>query len=158
LKDLAFMAASCSHVLAWVAFAVLAFVPVYQGVEVTPTVSRPRGATAAPRELVRTEPEQVTTYTTSTLIEVNGWGVLPIILFPVAFSGAGLMGVIVVVRGRVLRRIPLGISALLLLAFCIAGSSSIGIFYLPAALAMSVSAAIGLIQRREVPQETAVNP
>ena len=146
---MAFTAASCSHVLAWVAFAVLAFVPVYQGVQVTETVSRPPGATAAPRELVRSNLEQVTTYTTSTLIEVNGWGVLPIIMVPVAFSAAGLMGVILVGSGRVLRRIPLGISALLLLGFCIAGSFSIGLFYLPAALAMVVSAAIGLNQRRE---------
>ena len=98
---------------------------------------------------MRSQPEQVTTYTTSTLIEVNGWGVLATILVPVAFSGAGLVGVILVARGRVLRRIPLGISALLLLAFCIAGSFSIGMFYLPAALAMVVAAAIGLNQRRE---------
>ena len=143
------MGASCSHVLAWVAFAVLAFAPVYQGASVTATASRPPGVTADPRETVRSEPKQVTTFTTSTLIEVNGWGVLPIILVPVAFSGAGLMGVILVARGRVLRRIPLGISAFLLLAFCVAGSYSIGMFYLPAALAMVVSAAIGLNQRRE---------
>ena len=84
-----------------------------------------------------------------TLIEVNGWSAFPIVLAPVAVSGAGLLGVILVGPGRALRRAPLGISALLLLGFCIAGSFSIGMFYLPAALAMAVSAAIGLSQRRE---------
>ena len=64
-------------------------------------------------------------------------------------SGAGLLGVILVGPGRVLRRAPLGISALLLLGFCIAGSFSIGMFYLPAALAMAVSGAVSFGQRRE---------
>ena len=135
MRDLAFTAASCSHLLAWVAFALLVFVPFYQGESVTATSA---GATPS-------QPLQVT----ATLIEVNGWSVLPFVLAPVAISGAGLLGVILVGPGMILRRAPLGASALLLLGFCIAGSFSIGMFYLPAALAMAVSAGVSLSQRRE---------
>ena len=134
-RDLALTAASISHLLAWVAFVLLVFVPVYSGASVTVT---PAGA-------IPSQPVQAT----ATFIEVNGWGVLPFILVPVAISGAGLLGVILVGPGRVLRRAPLGISTLLLLGFCIASSYSIGIFYLPAALAMAVSGAVSLGQRRE---------
>lgn len=150
---MAFMAASCSHLLAWIAFALLVFVPIYQGESVSPTPSATSGAansgTANSGEIIRSQPEQVTTTLTATLLEVNGWSMLPFVLAPVAFSGAGLLGVILAGRGRVLRRAPLGISALLLLGFFIAGSLSIGMFYLPAALAMAVSWAISLGQRRE---------
>ena len=135
LRDLALTAASISHLLAWVAVVLLVFVPVYSGASATAT-----SAGAIPSQPVQA---------TATFIEVNGWGVLPFILVPVAISGAGLLGVILVGPGRVLRRAPLGISALLLLGFFIAGSLSIGIFYLPAALAMAVSWAISLGQRRE---------
>ena len=140
LRDFAFTAALCSHVLAWVAVVLLELAPLYQGVSVTAT-----SATATSGEISPNPPVQAT----ATLIEVNGWSVLPFILAPVAISGAGLLGVILVGRGRVLRRAPLGISALLLLGFVIAGSLSIGMFYLPAALAMAVSWAVSLGQRRE---------
>lgn len=154
LRDLAFMAASCSHLLAWIAFAILVFVPIYQGESVSATSSAATSGTASSGtatsgELIRGQPEQVTTTLTATLLEVNGWSVLPFVLAPVAISGAGLLGVILGGRGRVLRRAPLGISALLLLGFFIAGSLSIGMFYLPAALAMAVSWAVSLGQRRE---------
>ena len=135
---MAFTAALCSHVLAWIAFVVLVFVPVYQGVSITAT-----SATATSGEIIPNPPTQ----STATLIEVNGWSVLPIVLAPVAISGAGLLAVMLAVPGSVLRRAPLGISALLLLGFCIAGSFSIGMFYLPAALAMAVSGAVSFIQR-----------
>ena len=135
LRDLAFTAALCSHVLAWAVFVLLVFVPIYQGESVT---AIPAGATPRP-------PEQFT----ATFIEVNGWGVLPIVLAPVAISGVGLLGVMLAGPGLVWRRAPLGVSALLLLGFCIAGSYSIGVFYLPAALAMAVSGAVSLGQRRE---------
>ena len=136
-RDLAFTAALFSHLLAWVAFVLLVFVPFYQGESVTAT---PLGA-------IPSQPVQLT----ATLIEVNGWSVLPFVLAPVAISGVGLLGVILAGPGQVWRRAPLGISTLLLLGFCIAGSLSIGVFYLPAALAMAVSAGIGLSQRRQIP-------
>jgi len=135
LRDLAFTAASCSHLLAWVAFVLLVFVPIYQSESVA----------AVPEGAGPSQPGRVT----ATLIGVNGWSVLPIVLAPVAISGAGLLGVILVGPGRALRRAPLGISTLLLLGFCIAGSFSIGLFYLPAALAMAVSGAVSFGQRRE---------
>ena len=144
LRDLVFKAALCAHILAWVAFLVLAFAPVYQGVSVTATAA---SSTASSGEMVPSQPVRVT----STLIEVNGWYVLPIVVAPVAISGAGLLGVLLAVPGSVPRRLPLGLSALLLLGFCVAGSFSIGMFYLTAALAMGLSAALGLVQRRQDP-------
>ncbi|PKB64095.1 MAG: hypothetical protein BZY80_04165 [SAR202 cluster bacterium Io17-Chloro-G2] len=137
---MALTAALCSHLLAWVAFGLLVFAPFYQGESVT----------ATPAEAVPSQPVQ----TTATLIEINGWGVIPIVLAPVVISGAGLLGVIFAGPGLVWRRAPLGLATLLLLGFCVAGAFSIGMFYLPAALAMAVSAAVGLIQRRV----SAVNP
>ncbi len=129
------MAALCCHGLAWSAFVLLIFVPFYQGESITAT---PGGTNP-------TQPVE----STATLIAVNGWGVVPIVLAPVAISGVGLLGLTLAVSGSLQRRITLGFSALLLLGFCIAGSFSIGMFYLPAALAMAVSAAIGFIQRKE---------
>ena len=136
-RDLAFTAALCSHLLAWIALAVLVFVPIYQGETVA----------AIPEGGIPSQPVRAT----ATLIEVNGWSVLPIVLAPVVISGAGMLGVILAGPGLVWRRAPLGIAALLLLGICVAGAFSIGMFYLPAALAMAVSAGIGLNQRRRIP-------
>ena len=135
LRDLALSAASISHLLAWVAFVLLVFAPFYHGASVTATAP---GA-------IPSQPVQAT----ATFIEVNGWGVLPIVLTPVAISGVGLLGVILAGPGLVWRRAPLGVSTLLLLGFCIVGRLSIGVLYLPAALAMALAGAVSLGQRKE---------
>ena len=135
LGDRALTAALVSHALAWVAVVLLVFMPFYRGESATAT---PKGA--IPGEVVQS---------TATLIEVNGWGVLPILLVPVVISGIGLLAALVAGRGLILRRAPLVIAGLLLMGFCIAGSFTIGMFYLPAALAMAVSGAASFVQRRE---------
>ena len=147
LKDLALAFGLCSHLLAWAAFIVLVFIPFYQGEAVTATspvanVDGPTASQPVPNQRVNS---------TATLFQVNGWSVLPIVLAPVLVSAIGLTGGLLSGPGRMLRRISLAIGALLLLGFCVAGSFSIGLFYLPAALAMTVAAVIGLIQRTAAP-------
>ena len=114
-----------AHVLAWVVVLGLVFGPVYQGESVT---------AAAPGA-----PASEPTKTTATLIEVNGWRVLPILLVPAALTGLALVTVLKTNAGQTRRRVLVWAASVLLLGFCILGSFSIGIFYLPSALALVVS-------------------
>ena len=114
-----------AHVLALVVVLGLVFGPVYQGGSVTP---------AAPGA-----PANVPTKTTATFIEVNGWSVLPILLVPAALTGLALLTVLNTNAGQIRRRVLVWVPAVLLLGFCILGSSSIGIVYLPSALALVLS-------------------
>ena len=70
---------------------------------------------------------------TQTLIEVNGRGVLITLGIPVAVAALALVPI---PSGR---RVLTGISAFLLLGFVVLGAASIGMFYLPAALALLVA-------------------
>ncbi len=114
-----------AHVLAWVVVLGLVFGPVYQGVSVT---------AVAPGV-----PSGEPTKTTATLIEVNGWRVLPILLVPAALTGLALVTILKTNAGQTRRRVLVWVASVLLLGFCILGSFSIGIFYLPSALALVVS-------------------
>tara|TARA_B100000378_G_scaffold261160_1_gene242353 strand:- start:191 stop:619 length:429 start_codon:yes stop_codon:yes gene_type:complete len=114
-----------AHVLAWVVVLWLVFGPIYQAESVTAAVP---GAPA-------NEP----TKTTATLIEVNGWCVLPILLVPAALTGLALVTILKTNAGQTSRRVLVWVASVLLLGFCILGSFSIGIFYLPSALALVVS-------------------
>ena len=133
-RDAAVISTGIAHVLAWVVVLWLVFGPVYQGVSVTPV---------APGE-VASQP----TRTTATLIEVNGWRVLPILLVPAALTGLALITVLRTDAGQTRRRVLVWIPAVLLLGFCILGSYSIGIFYLPSALALVVSSILVSRSRR----------
>ncbi len=114
-----------AHVLAWIVVLGMVFGPVYQGASVVPV---------APGETPN-EP----TRTTATLIEVNGWGVLPILLVPAALTGLALLTILKTNSGHTRRRVLVWVPAVLLLGFCILGSFSIGILYLPSALALVLS-------------------
>jgi len=121
----AVVSAGIAHVLALVVVLWFVFGPVYRGGFVTP---------AAPGA-----PANEPTKTTATLIEVNGWGVLPILLVPAALTGLALLTVLNTNAGQIRRRVLVWVPAVLLLGFCILGSSSIGIVYLPSALALVLS-------------------
>ena len=103
-----------AHVLAWLVVLFLAIGPVYQGASVT---------AVAPGEIPN-EP----TRTTATLIQVNGWGVLPILLVPAALTGLALLTVLKTEAGQTRRTVLVWVLAALLLVFCALGSFSIGIF------------------------------
>jgi hypothetical protein len=78
----------------------------------------------------------------ASLIEVNGWWVLGLLSVPVILSVLGFLAV----RGRI--RGPVWGMAAVLLAFCVVGALSVGLFYLPAVVALIVAAAR---MRRPVP-------
>jgi len=80
------------------------------------------------------------TRVTATLIQVSGLWVLLLLALPVVLSALALVSILLSDPGHARGKVTLWASALLLLAFCVVGSFSIGIFYLPAGLALVVSA------------------
>ena len=134
--DAAIISAVVAHVLAWVAAIGLAVGPIYQG----------ESATAVTGGGIGVEPIRVT----ATLIEVNGLSVLPLLLTPVLLTALVLV-VIVANAGLRGRGVTLWVSAVMLLGFCVVALFSVGIFYLPAGLAVLASAIITSRQGISVP-------
>ena len=126
-----------AHVLAWVVVIWLAFGPIYQGTSMVPV---------APGE-ARKEP----TRTSASLIEVNGWGVLPIVMIPAALTGLAILTILLTHTGQARRKILLWVLTVLLLVFCVLGSFTIGVFYLPSALALLLTAIGVSTSRRRQP-------
>lgn len=94
----------------------------YSGVSTTPTVP---GEGGAPVEL----------RTCASLIQVNGAWVLALLFVPVVIGGAGYLAARMQRRGLVWGAMGL------LLAFCLVGAFSIGIYYMPSVAALAVAAA-----------------
>jgi hypothetical protein len=81
--------------------------------------------------------ETVCSSRSTTLPETEGWDVLGLLAIPVVLAGAPLM-----LGSTRLRRPALVVSSALLLVFAALGAASIGLFYLPAAVAMVVAAVL----------------
>ncbi len=128
------VSALAAHALAWVAGLWFAFGPVYQGVSVTASMPGESAGEA--------------TRHTHTLVESNGPWVLWLLLIPVLLSGVALLAIVFTDAGQARRRAFLWMSALALLAFCTVGIFSIGLFYLPALLALLVAAVTGSLKDR----------
>ncbi len=120
------VSAWAAHLLAWGAGLFLVFWPTYSGESVTPVLE---GEPAA--EAVRTS---------ATLIEVNGIWVLALLLVPILLTGSGLTAILFSHKRRVIRTTLLWGPVVLLLGFCVLAIFTIGIFYLPSALALLVAA------------------
>lgn len=75
------------------------------------------------------------------MIAVNGIRVLGIIIVPVLMTGVGLTASLHIDEWP-WAKAALWATALLLLGLCILGALSIGIFYLPGAIALAVSAGL----------------
>ena len=119
-----------AHALAWAAGGWLAFAPSYQGASQTASLpGEPAG------EIVRH---------TSTLIEQNGLQVVPLLLAPIVLTAIALLALRLANGRPTVRRVLLWSSAAALLAFCVVAILSIGILYLPAAMALLVAAIAGL--------------
>ena len=131
--DAAVILTGVAHALAWVVGFWLTFGPVYPGESVTAIIPGEGGGES--------------TRTTATFIEVNGLSVLPILLAPVALTGVALLAVLVTHSGQVRRKALLWVSAVLLLGFSGLASFSMGLLYLPAALALVFSAILGSFSR-----------
>ena len=128
-RDAVVISTVVAHVLTWVAALLLVVVPVYQGVSTTAVT--PGGVASE------------STRVTATFIEVNGLGVLTLLLAPVVLTALALMAVLTIHVRLAMRRVLLWVAAVLLLGFGAVGIFSIGLFYLPAAVALVVSAVMG---------------
>ena len=120
------IAAFSAHALAWVAGLWFVFGPVYRSVSGTPSVPG--------------EPAGEVTRHTATLLEANGLWVLWLLFIPILLSGLALSAIRFTDAGQAIRKVFLWLPTLVLLAFCAVGIFSIGLFYLPVALALLVAA------------------
>ncbi len=118
------VSASVAHALAWVAGVWLAFWPTYEGASVTATLPGEPGG-----EVIRSS---------ATAIEVNGLHVILLLLVPILLTAITLLGLRL--QQTTMRKILLWSPAVVLLGFCFVAIFSIGMFYLPAALALLVAA------------------
>lgn len=125
-----------ANVSAWVALglavaagAYLAFGPAYQGVEVE---------AVAPGE----SSVEVGRFT-ATFIEVNGLRAVPLLLVPVVLSGLAVWAVHARDAGRIQLRASLWMFAVALLGLCAVTFLSIGLLYLPTAIALLAAAITG---------------
>ncbi len=137
----AIIAVTIVHVLAWVAFLWLAFWPYsYQGVSATPVQVDELGNPVGELE------SEVVRYSAS-VVEVNGVGVLLPLFIPVAVTGVALIALLAWRDNGTLRTILLWILTVALLGFCVLGYLSIGIMYVPAAIAMAVATVLQSVGR-----------
>ena len=115
-----------SHALAWLPFLWLALWPYsYSG-----TATIPIGPDGSGGESVSLS---------ASIIEINGWRVLIPLLIHVALTAIGLLAAITW-NHQLRNKVFLWVATVLLIGFCGLGMLSIGIFYLPAALALLVGA------------------
>ena len=141
IRNPAVFSTGIAHALARLVVIWLAFGPIYQGTSVVPV-----GPGETPNEPTRTS---------ASLIEVNGWQVLPILLVPAALTGLALLTVLFTHTGQARRKTLLWLLTALLLVFYILGSFTIGIFYLPSALVLLLTAIGVSTSRRKTNQRLA---
>ena len=87
-----------------------------------------------------------TIQTTKTLVEANGSWVIILLVLITLVSGAPVVVSLALPR---LRRLVTWVSALLLLAFTILGSLTIGLAYLPSTLLLFIAAVLTLFIRED---------
>ena len=116
-----------AHLLAWAVGILLAFWPAYSGESVTPAAHNG-------------EVEAEVTRATATLVEANGIYVLFLLLVPILLTGSALLAILFAHKRRFIRGALLWAPVILLLGFCLLAIFSIGILYLPTALALLVAA------------------
>ena len=115
-----------AHAFAWAAGVWLAFWPTYEGASVTATLPGEPGG-----ELIRSS---------ATAIEVNGLHVILLLLVPIFLTAITLLGLRLTAKSQTVRKVLLWGPAVVLLGFCFVAIASIGMFYLPTALALLVAA------------------
>ena len=128
-----------AHGLAVVAFLWLLLWPnFYQGVSVS-SVAVLEGAQPPP-PTERHIPIPQERFSTS-LIEENGLKVIPLLLVPVILTGLGLFAALYGDNNSRAAKWVLWMTAIVLFAFCLLAIFSIGLFFLPAAIAFIIAAA-----------------
>ena len=120
--------AALAHFLAWAVSLYFAFYPcVYQGT----TITTQTGVTIRDSGCA------------GSLVTVNGLSVLLVLVVPVAITGLGLFATISNVVTYGVARILLWSSGISMALICLLGALSVGILYIPAALATIVAAIAG---------------
>jgi len=115
------LAAIFAHTLAWAAFLFFVLSPVYQA-----------------------ESNSVDLQTGLTLIEVNGYKAMPLILIPVVVTGVGTLAAFTTGWGETLRgRLLWGSTIVLTIYAILVFTSVIGIFFVPPLLGLLGAALIG---------------
>ena len=140
----AFVSALVAHAFAWLAGFYLAFVPFYQGVVVAPVIQLesipPASGNEAAIPVLDDESGSGTKRFTATLIEINGLWVMWLLLVPVLLTGIVVLAVRRADISQMRRFLLLWGSTMLLLVLCAVSILSIGVLYLPAALALVFTA------------------
>ena len=125
---LAIASAALAHFLAWAVSLYFAFYPcVYEGT----TVTTQTGITISESGC------------SGSLVTVNGLRVLLVLAVPVAITGLGLFAMISNIVTYGVARILLWSSGISMALICLLGALSVGVLYIPAALAMIVAAIAG---------------
>ena len=119
-----------AHAFAWAAGIGFAFVPVYQGESVAPALPGEPGG-----KVIRSS---------ATAIEVNGLHVILLLLVPIFLTAITLLGLRLTAKSQTVRKVLLWGPAVVFLGFCFVAIASIGMFYLPTALALLVAAIAAL--------------
>ena len=135
------IAALTAHALAWGVGLYMVFGPVYQGVSVTATLPG--------------EPPGQATRHTETLLEANGLWVPWLLFVPILLTGLVLLAIRLTHPGQARRKVLLWLPSVVLLAFCAVAIASIGMLYLPAALALLVAAIAGSLDSATDAREAA---
>ena len=129
--------AAFAHFLAWAASLYFAFYPcIYEGTTITTQTGvmiRDSGCTGS-------------------LVEVNGLSVLVVLAVPLAVTGLGLFAALSRLVSYEVARILLWASAVSMPLVCLIGAFSVGVFYIPAALAAIVAAIAGPRKTEASPQ------
>ena len=129
-NKIAFVSSVVAHLLAWAGFLWLAF---------WPSTYRGQSVTAVRVDQVSTVEPEVVRYSAS-WAEVNGSGALIWVFVPVLVTGLVLMFLLTWQGGQGRRTLIAWSLALALLVYCGVGLLSIGVLFLPAALAALVCA------------------
>ena len=134
------VSAWAAHLLAWAASAWLAFAPFSKGVYYSGVQGRsePSSSTLNPEEW---------THYTETLIEANGLWVVPYLIIPLILTGIVVFTVHRADIGKVWRKVLIWVAVVALFGFCVLTLFSIGINYLPAALALLIAAVADSLAR-----------
>ena len=136
-RRIGIISAGVAHGLAWAVLLYLAFWPcIYVGTTAT-----------LPGDVTTTE-----SVCKGTLVSVNGMYVLLVLAVPLAITGLGLFATLSTDLPRFIARMVLWVSAILLILACLLGALSIGIIYIPSALAMIVAAIAGPRKTEPSPQ------
>lgn len=155
--DGATIASGVALALAVTAMLWLALWPnLYQGVSVTSVVVAPDSealSSTGPIRETAFESSSRQTRTTASLVEANGLWVISLLLFPVALAAIGLLSAVMRRTAQTsgiwyLWRTSGWASAVLLVVFCVVGAFSIGVFFLPSAVAAIVGAVLGRRRRQ----------